>query len=54
MAPALVHAIKSQGLVLVVNKYEASNRSSHLPEGADGVLHKNGVLRFNEKISLPQ
>ncbi|RKF64098.1 Ankyrin repeat protein nuc-2 [Erysiphe neolycopersici] len=52
MAPALVHAIKSQGLVLVVKKHEASNQSSKLPEGADGVLQKNGVLRFNEKISL--
>ncbi|POS87929.1 hypothetical protein EPUL_000192, partial [Erysiphe pulchra] len=35
MAPELVNAIKSQGLVLVVNKYEASTRSSKLTEGAD-------------------
>ncbi|KHJ30292.1 putative ankyrin repeat protein nuc-2 [Erysiphe necator] len=57
MAPKLVNAIKSQGLVLLINKFDDADnvdekpiKSSRLPEGIDGVLDKNGVLRFSEKL----
>lgn len=60
MVPALIEAIKAQGLVLVVDKSaevqsEASMRADpfpRLPEGIDGVLRANGVLRFNESIDM--
>ena len=59
MVPALVEAIKAQGLVLVTDKTaEAPGRSNiqdpfpRLPEGIDGVLKANGVLRFNESIDM--
>ncbi len=59
MVPALIEAIKAQGLVLVVDK--SAERQSvpnihdpfpRLPEGIDGVLRANGVLRFNESIDM--
>lgn len=66
MVPALIDAVKSQGLVLVTDKStehsDSSTMSSHdiavvdpfprLPEGIDGVLKANGVLRFNETIDM--
>lgn len=60
MVPALIEAIKSQGLVLVIDKSAepVSDRPTHadpfprLPEGVDGVLKVNGVLRFNESIDM--
>ena len=60
MVPALVEAIKTEGLVLVMDK-SAENPPERrplddpfprLPEGIDGVLKSNGVLRFNETINM--
>ena len=60
MIPALVEAIKAQGLVLVTDKsaeIEVAKSAledpfPRLPEGIDGVLKANGVLRFNESIDM--
>lgn len=60
MIPALIEAIKSQGLVLVIDKSAESvdevksynNPFPRLPDGVDGVLKANGVLRFNESIDM--
>jgi len=60
MVPALIEAIKAQGLVLVTDKTaepdtEATNLNDPFPrllEGIDGVLKANGVLRFNESIDM--
>jgi CDK inhibitor PHO81 len=60
MVPALVDAIKSQGLVLVTDKSTENNPITEsyndpfprLAEGIDGVLKANGVLRFNETIDM--
>lgn len=64
MVPALVDAIKSHGLALVVDKAGACVRSApeaggpladpfpRLPKGVDGVLKRDGVLRFNESIDV--
>ncbi|KAI0432894.1 hypothetical protein F5Y09DRAFT_120480 [Xylaria sp. FL1042] len=55
MVPALVDAIKSHGLALVVDQ---STQQTHaepflrIPKGIDGVLKSNGVLRFNESIDV--
>ena len=56
MVPALVDAIKSQGLALVVDRSaEAVSGDRHfrsVPKGVDGLLKNNGVLRFNESIDV--
>lgn len=60
MIPALIEAIKSQGLVLVIDKSAGSvdevksynNPFPRLLDGVDGVLKANGVLRFNESIDM--
>jgi CDK inhibitor PHO81 len=60
MVPALIEAIKAQGLVLVTDKSAevGMDRMSvvdpfpRLPNGIDGVLKANGVLRFNESIDM--
>lgn len=60
MVPALIEAIKTQGLVLVTDKSSETDQASgpfrdpfpRLPEGVDGVLKENGVLRFNESIDM--
>lgn len=64
MVPALVDAIKSHGLALVVDKAGACVKSApeaggplvdpfpRLPKGVDGVLKRDGVLRFNESIDV--
>jgi CDK inhibitor PHO81 len=60
MVPALIEAIKSQGLVLVVDKSAEpeldrgiqADPFPRLPQGIDGVLKANGVLRFNESIDM--
>lgn len=59
MLPALIESIKAQGLVLVTDKSAEQepvikgpfeNPFPRLPEGVDGVLKLDGVLRFNESI----
>ena len=60
MVPALVDAIKSQGLALVVDRSAEADQDSssladpfpRLPEGIDGVMRSDGVLRFNEFIDM--
>ncbi|KAL2134622.1 hypothetical protein VTI74DRAFT_11279 [Chaetomium olivicolor] len=62
MVPALVDAIKSHGLALVVDKSGTRPKAPEfnpladpfprLPKGVDGVLKGNGVLRFNESIDV--
>jgi CDK inhibitor PHO81 len=60
MIPALIESIKAQGLVLVtdrsaeprVDRGFLSDPFPRLPEGIDGVLKSNGVLRFNESIDM--
>ncbi|KAI1328624.1 hypothetical protein F5Y16DRAFT_152726 [Xylariaceae sp. FL0255] len=54
MVPALVDAIKSHGLALVIDRSaEQPNPNgvcAPLPKGVDGLVKSNGVLRFNESI----
>lgn len=62
--PALVDAIKAQGLALVVDKSSEaellsnSNNNTHelplekLPNGVDGVFKRTGVLRFDDSIDM--
>ncbi|KAI1269480.1 hypothetical protein F5Y18DRAFT_99687 [Xylariaceae sp. FL1019] len=56
MVPALVDAIKSHGLALVVDRSADAqldvDTSQSLPKGIDGVLKSNGVLRFHESIEV--
>lgn len=57
MVPALVDAIKAQGLALVVDKSsEAGPLSNPPPEkqppGVDGVFKYTGVLRFTDSIDM--
>lgn len=55
MVPALVDAIKAQGLALVVDKSSEAGSlvdppADGLPAGVDGVFKFTGVLRFNDSI----
>lgn len=57
MVPALVDAIKAQGLALVVDKSsEAGPLFDPPPEklaaGVDGVFKYTGVLRFTDSIDM--
>ncbi len=60
MVPALVSAIKSHGLALVVDRTmdkpadldPMTDSSARLPRDVDGVLRWNGVLRFDESIDV--
>lgn len=60
MVPSLIDSIKVAGLVLVTDTSEeptpggasVPSRSYQMPEGVDGVLRGNGVLRFNEMIDM--
>ncbi len=54
MVPALVGAIKSHGLALVVDRSAepAIDHLPRIPKGVDGLLKNNGVLRFNESIDV--
>lgn len=60
MVPALVDSIKSQGLALVIDRSAEkqpdfdpmSDPFPRLPNGVDGLLKSNGVLRFNETIDM--
>jgi CDK inhibitor PHO81 len=59
MVPALIDAIKSHGLALVVDKSvdspEAHPQADPFlrpPQGVDGVLKSHGILRFNNSIDM--
>ncbi|EGX88887.1 ankyrin repeat protein nuc-2 [Cordyceps militaris CM01] len=57
--PALVDAVKSHGLALVMDKSTDSPNTSPLtdpfprpPKGVDGVLKNHGILRFTDSIDM--
>lgn len=62
--PALIKAVKSQSLVLVIDKSTTntsleSTSSSRFPdpfprmaEGIDGIMKTSGVLRFSESLDM--
>ena len=60
MVPSLIESIKVAGLVLVTDTSEdpppsgasAPARTYSMPEGVDGMLRGNGVLRFSEMIDM--
>ena len=57
MVPSLIESIKVAGLVLVTDTSEehtsgSTERAYRMPEGVDGMLRGNGVLRFNEMIDM--
>ena len=64
LAPPLIDAIKTAGLVLVTDNSEEGQDSAGLlstarmsgwqgvPEGVDGILRGNGVLRFHDSIDM--
>ncbi|KAL8909727.1 MAG: hypothetical protein Q9207_000036 [Kuettlingeria erythrocarpa] len=52
LVPALIGSVKVAGLVLVTDRSEGDSKGGRIPEGVDGVLKGNGVLRFNETIDM--
>ena len=60
MVPTLISAVKSEGLVLVTDQSTEATLAPgvqddpfpRLPEGIDGVLKNNGVLKFVESIDM--
>ncbi len=58
MVPSLIDSVKVAGLVLVTDTSDESPpigsavRSHRMPEGVDGMLKGNGILRFNEMIDM--
>ena len=58
MVPSLIESIKVAGLVLVMNTTadetwrESASRGYRMPDGVDGILRRDGVLRFNETIDM--
>jgi CDK inhibitor PHO81 len=58
MVPALIESVKVAGLVLVSDTSAESTGGSGvadsyaMPDGIDGLLRGNGVLRFNETIDM--
>ena len=58
MVPALIETIKEAGLVLVADKREeamaVANASGFapMPDGVNGIMKSNGLLRFNETIDM--
>ena len=58
MVPTLIESIKVAGLVLVIDMStgvaasSARDRGYRMPDGVDGVMKADGVLRFNEAIDM--
>ena len=58
MVPTLIESIKVAGLVLVMDMSSGTTvtssreRGYKMPDGVDGVMKSNGVLRFNETIDM--
>lgn len=56
--PSLVRSIKMAGLVLVIDRSdqersgETAKQIYAVPEGIDGILKSNGVLKFNEVVDM--
>lgn len=54
----MIESVKVAGLVLVTDTSEETSpngsavRSYRMPEGVDGMLKGNGILRFNEMIDM--
>lgn len=60
MVPSLIETIKQAGLVLVSDasddetpaNLDPTTRWSITPEGVNGIMKSNGILRFNESIDM--
>ena len=58
MVPLLIESIKMAGLVLVMDASgdgtvsEPARRDYRMPEGVDGILRSNGILKFNEMVDM--
>lgn len=59
LIPPLIESIKVAGLVLVTNVSDepgtvgtARERNYRMPEGLDGMLRGDGILRFNDSIDM--
>lgn len=57
MVPALTETLKEAGLVLVADTTDEPAKDDGtgwalMPEGIDGIMKTNGVLRFNETIDM--
>lgn len=53
LVPALIESIKVAGLVLVVDMSEHDPHEVRtVPEGVDGMVKGDGVLRFNEVVEI--
>lgn len=60
MVPALVDTIKELGLVLVADiSHDQAESSggvkrgwSPMPEGVNGIMKDNGILRFHDSIDM--
>lgn len=55
LVPALIPSVKEAGLVLISDYSQGSGRSHppsvlSLPQGVDGLLMENAVLRFKEIV----
>jgi hypothetical protein len=60
--PALIDSIKESGLLLVTDNSNDSTRKpsfsvpsssfSGIPDGVDGLLNDDGVLRFREPVGI--
>lgn len=54
LVPALISSIKEAGLVLISDQSYASTQEStallDLPEGVDGLLSGNAILRFRDTV----
>jgi CDK inhibitor PHO81 len=60
MVPALIDTIKELGLVLVADTSNDTNEPedqsrrgwSPMPDGINGIMKGNGILRFNDTIDM--
>ncbi|KAL8793477.1 MAG: hypothetical protein Q9195_003960 [Heterodermia aff. obscurata] len=56
MVPSLIESIKVAGLVLLTDTSKEQPKPARstyrMPEGVDGILRGNGVLRFNEMVDM--
>ena len=60
MVPALIETIKELGLVLVADTSHVKRESDHgstgewsvMPEGINGVMKNNAILRFHDSFDM--